>query len=1387
MSAGSFSQTRQIRQILESCRRQILQHTLLVGTATLLITVAVGLLAAGLLDYLLGLSAWLRVFTLASFVGVVGFVAWKFLIAPLKSAIPLNQLGAVVDLSCPELKESLATLISIQRPEASASESGSAVMRNRLQQQISERLGNVDSPQFVDGGKMVKRCGTAAICLTALLLPVVFWPSGSNLLMHRMLNPFANLATATNLYFEVADGHRTVARGSTVTISASPAWRTGSTGERPELVKLELIALNAQKESLAMAFDEVGGSYTIDLARIAESVQFRIYGGGATTQIFALNVVDAPQVTAAVMTVTPPTYIGRAIERFDGMLGDMPVFERSRMEILLEFNKPVASAALVWNRRDARPATDTQLFDREFDNITGEELVTEKDLLNMDPDAPLPPEREPLAVRVEGILSQDGQAAVFNMLADVGGDFVFEVLDEHKLKNLSEPDRMITVVYDSPPKLQVSGVRAGDRFRPEDVLPVNCLVTDDIGIGDLELHFYRNEDVAKIMPALDFDRGATEVRHSFRLSLADLGVVEDDKVTLRVRAADERPEPGPQQVWWNEVTITIDGDAEAAGARALEQQTREMVDALKQIEEQLRKDTDKANDLKERAATEWTDESREEAEALSEKEQQQGRLLEEITKEVATHPMMKAAAEKLQQLSSEVRDKLPEVLDKAVDGDRQDAGEALQASAEKLEEVRRELHQEIETIEEIARLEQKLSELNRLALDAEQLAADSQQLDDDRKKPEDKPEEIDDQQWNQELDQRQQELSQERAELSEDLERLLREERELLEAAQRAQKERLDAIAAEARELARREEQVAEGVSEEAREAGLAARQVADDLQAVQKQAEQKNMARSDQGMPTNSTDLQPLQKAVDELRQGNLAEPRDNVDQVASELAKDQQTADVTRQLNDISDRIQQLRQDRNASKPRDSATESADGMPTEPSDTQAAHSEKNQIKGAQPQGGMPAKQQPDQDAAAANAGPVQELLGRVNALADATQAAADLVNADPNTSEGARQSAVEAAEKAQNGSEEAAAGKFAKAADQLRNAAKSASSSADQLQADGSQQEDLPNQVQGVRDELNRMADVMQSMQQDNSSQAMAQQQTQKDIARQASELPEKLRELAERMAMDALEMQPESQQAQNAQQVAEQAQQSSQRASSELQQGQLQQAGKSGEQAADQLKQIADIAENAGQRPGENQSPIPTEVGESVADALQDLEQAAQAMQQSGQSKESGEAGEQAEQSTNDQQGQPAEVDQSAAATGQPGEQGPDGQPSEKGQGEQGPAKSGKQGKPSGSQQLSAAAKALAQAAQDALPGQFNPGQMPESGEPSQAGRDAMGNAALWDGRVPDDAGKGRESRNWGQQNEELETETSDTAGVSHDSEYQALIRMYFREVARATASE
>ncbi|MDG1894849.1 MAG: hypothetical protein P8J37_08070 [Fuerstiella sp.] len=1383
MSSVPLTDNPEVGELLNRCRRQIVRHTLLSGTATLLIVVITYLLTAASLDYLMGLPSTIRGVLLLSFCLICGWVGWKFMVAPLMTSVSETELGAAIDLSCPELNESLATLISIERPEASIGESGSAVMRGHLRDQVTTKLGQIESREVVNNSSTRKRCGAAVGLIVTAMLPFLLWPSGSGLLMQRMVTPFANLATASNLHFAVTDGNRTVARGTNVRIAATPGWRSKAEGVRPEQVELQLTAETGHTESLPMTFDEISGAYIAEISRITNAVQYRVVGGGARTELFAVNVVDAPEIQLAVMTATPPVYTGRAVERFDGMLGEMSVFERSTLEILLEFNKPVSYATLRWGVRDQRPLNETELMGREFDNVTGEEIFDE------DPMAGFVDAVEPLATHVEGVLSPDRTAAVFTTTADVGGDFMFEVVDEYDLTNPLEPDRRIQVVYDRPPELKVSGIRDGDQFRPDDIIPVNVFSRDDIGIGELELHYRQNENVTKIISATDFDHGALEVTHGFRLKLTDFQATSGDSVTVRVRVADERPEPGPQDVWSNQFTIRVDNNAKAAGARAMEQETKELIDALKAMEQQLEKDAKKANDLGDTARKAWDDAAREQAQRLSEKEQQQGRILEQLAEEVATHPMMQESAVKLQDLGEQIRDDVPAVLDAATKQDRSEAPKQLQDAANQLEDVRRELQAEIAKIEETAMLEQDLAELNRLAIDAEQLAIDAEQLDLDRKDPARRPEEMSEQEWQQELEQRQQELNAERQQLSEALGQLLREHPELLDSAQRAQREQLTELAQQARELAKQQHRVATGVDEEAQQVGRETQQLAKDLEQVRQETTDLNEQMKKLTTPVKAADIDKLEAAVKELQLGNLAAPQKNADEVAAELqtasqrlvnpAKDdaaanegdspqqvaqrkaaaEESAQLADRLEKISGQLQQLREQRNAAAPVSEVP--PDGAPP------AAVTDPDEL----PQGD-------------AQDGPVRDLLKRLDELAAAAAEVADGLQTDAAASDKSRQTAEQTTERAEQGHAQASAGRFSKSAEQLRQASDMAKQTSEQL--NNPDQEDQRQQTQGMSDELRRMADILDRLQQDDASQAAAQGQSQQGIAQQAAELPQQLGDLAERLNLPELAMQQEGQQTQEAQQAASAAQQDSRQATSELQQGELQNAVESGRDTETQLNRLAELTEQAGQQPNDQPSPVPTEVGESVAEALQDLQQAAQAMQQpSEQNGEQQQSDQNSEQSSQGQQGQPSQGDQAAAGEGQPAgqqsqgdQQGQNGQPS--------PGSPGQQGQPSGAQQLSDAAQQLAQAAEQALPEQFNPGQMSDGSDPSTAGRDAMGNVSMWDGLVPDAAGGMAGSRNWGQQNEELDTETADGVAASRDSEYQALIRMYFREVAKATAA-
>jgi hypothetical protein len=784
MSLGAMPQATGLQEILNRCQRRIQVHSALRGFAETLCVLIACVLFVCLLDYLVVLPGIVRTTGLVTTVVLTAGVAWKRLIRPVIDKPLPEELAAAVDLSFPELHEAVATLVSIDSATAVSGESGSLFLRNQLEQYVQSQIGAIRPSEVVQGKATIKRWGLATISVLAILIPLLLWPSGSQLLLQRFVLPFANLAASSNLYFEVPGGNRTVAINSDVQFVAIPRWRTNVAGKIPKGIVVEMQVVGGIIEERPMTYDATTSQFTALLSDIRKSARYRVRGGHATTEWFDLTVAEPPRILTAMLQATPPAYCGRPMEMFDGVVGDIHVFEHSSMEITLTFNKPVQSVEMAW---------------QTWTPISGAEET--------DPDA------ADVTPAIPAVLSIDGLSAQFLFDAAGSGSFEFQVTDTVGLGNLNEPIRRLFVSADTPPKLVVTGVSDGLEVRPDDVLPLNCIVTDDVGVGELELHIQSNADVTKIEPADGIHRGVLLVTHDFQIDLKNQNLKNGDTLTIKVKAADERPLPGPQVVWQGPWTIHIADDAEAIGRKALREADQKLIESLRGLEEQLEQDAKKAEELKDKLQGEPDTEMQQSLRDLSEKEQTQGRKLQDLSEQTATHPLMKIQAAKLTELAQQIRQDVSAKLDAAAYG-RLAAAEKIQESADDLNRLREELHRTTDEVEKAAELEQELAELNRLALEAQQLANDSQKIQQQRKDRQpgegQSPEEL-----QKELDQIQHQLQQEQRALTDDLGNLLKRQQELLQAAREAQLDRAAAIADKAHRLAQQQQQLAEGINEE--------------------------------------------------------------------------------------------------------------------------------------------------------------------------------------------------------------------------------------------------------------------------------------------------------------------------------------------------------------------------------------------------------------------------------------------------------------------------------------------------------------------------------------------------------------------------------------------
>ena len=287
----------------------------------------------------------------------------------------------------------------------------------------------------------------AVVAMFLMVLPLFYSRDGYLLLLTRFFNPWSNLERASNLYFVVDDGDRTVARGTDVAILAEPRWRLGDQ-TLPSEVWLNWTNAGGEADQRRMLWDPDQKLFTATLPHVFHAFDFHVESGPAKTREYHINVVEPPSIAAFVVDVQPPAYTGLPAERLDGAVGETTVFERSKVRFELTFNKPVAKANVEWTGTAATPAANGP--------------------------APAAASLEPISATTSLVLAPDRRSGVFEFDAtpEQAGRFALRVADEHGLTNADEPQRALRVQLDQAPtvafadQLEAPEARAERRHHP---------------------------------------------------------------------------------------------------------------------------------------------------------------------------------------------------------------------------------------------------------------------------------------------------------------------------------------------------------------------------------------------------------------------------------------------------------------------------------------------------------------------------------------------------------------------------------------------------------------------------------------------------------------------------------------------------------------------------------------------------------------------------------------------------------------------------------------------------------------------------------------------------------------------------------------------------------
>ena len=805
------------------------------------------------LDWLVELPGFVRFGLLGLFWLAAGYSVFRFLIQPLTQRFDTQELAAILEAGNPELEETVTSTIQLNDDSIPESERGSAWMRQQLTKQTAVAAADASASQAVTPGSSLRAVLTGVAAVAFLLMPFLFWPSSSQLMAQRFFMPWKNLDRPSNLYFEVPDGNRVIAHGSDATIVAIPKWRESESGEQPETVMVNWSFADGATGSKRMTWNEEQGGFVADIRAVVSEFDYDISSDSVRTRTYHIDTLMAPSIDTLLLDVDPPAYTGMAAKRHDGIISEVQAFEQSQLQFSITFNKPVEQAEFQW-----------------FDDSAQEG-------------------DEPKSTLLE--LSEDRTAASLRMSAETSGQFQIRLTDESGLTNEDATKRRLNIIEDRPPHVYFTEGAKKRVARPDDVIDVGISAEDDIGLGQLSLVYFIDEEEAGEIAFEDLVKGSQAAGHDFTIRLADLDIPVGVRFSYKGKAADERP-PEPNVAFTSEKReLLIAADADSQAAQALSEEQEQIQKRITDIVERVEQDRKATKELEEAAR----DVARnngifnhdKELDELAASEEQLAQDLEDLSQELEKHPLYGEITEKAQEVA---RNELPEASAKQTEAARQpdmkQKEKDLRKAERALDTAGRKLRNLEQRFTELAKLEQGLAKLDDLAKDTEELA---DKIDDLEEKRQDAAAEQDEDakaQKEQEVADKQAELQEQQQQLEQDLNDLADQNPELTEAAQQAQMDKMKELSERARELIEPEGHLANSFQNEANRNKSPARNTMQKARETQRQAEQLNRDLQKNKVP-DGVDAEPIKQAVKELQRGNLEQPERAMREASESLQK--------------------------------------------------------------------------------------------------------------------------------------------------------------------------------------------------------------------------------------------------------------------------------------------------------------------------------------------------------------------------------------------------------------------------------------------------------------------------------------------------------------------
>jgi hypothetical protein len=499
---------------LTDVRRRVRQVLLTYGLSWLAAALVGSLLVVCLADWLVHFDD--PVVRLIFGLGILAATAWvvrRHVIAPLQVRLTDTDLALRIEDRYPGFHDSLASSVQFLS-SGSDPRIGSPALQRAVVEKTLERLDSLDCGDVVDTHEVRRIAGIAlGVCLTALLVAGLNRPL-TTIALQRIAFPFSapDWPRKTNLRLLGSDlvplefdaeHPLQIARGDTFKVLAENA-----TGRLPSHVTLEYRLADKKVLSEAMrpktADDARGERHEVaegQLVAVKGDVEFRAVGGDDEQMPwFRLHVVPPPVVEKLQVTLHPPAYTRRPVERQPAGIGHVQGLVGTRVEISAIASKPLEKASL-------------RVMDHE---------------------------------RRKVVLADGGRQLQTSFVIGEAGihPWWLELTDPWGFEDSEPPRYEVRGIQDFEPEIYIEQPAADMQVTAEALVPVRTIARDDLGLREVRLVYKvestegSDEQVLPLFQAEGDERPlAQTAEHLWKL--ADLHLKANARIVFHTEATDD--------------------------------------------------------------------------------------------------------------------------------------------------------------------------------------------------------------------------------------------------------------------------------------------------------------------------------------------------------------------------------------------------------------------------------------------------------------------------------------------------------------------------------------------------------------------------------------------------------------------------------------------------------------------------------------------------------------------------------------------------------------------------------------------------------------------------------------------------------------------------------